>query len=94
MRERTQKNTEYLTLPYLFNEGKANLKSKVPVFIFGLSGMGQFYRVILQEFAKENELYAYIQNPCMEFWEDIGKKDKKQWRVAKQKFTPKKYRKE
>lgn len=81
MRERTQKNTEYLTLPYLFNEGKANLKSKVPVFIFGLSGMGQFYRVILQEFAKENELYAYIQNPCMEFWEDIGKKDKKQWRV-------------
>lgn len=69
---------EYLTLPYLYQKAKENGKiqfhynSKTPVFILGLSGMGQFYRVVLQEFAKEHEIYAYIQNPCMEFWEDVN----------------------
>lgn len=72
------KKVKYLTLPFLY---KANLdgdgkpqfkyKSKAPIFILGLSGMGQFYRIVLREFAKQHEVYAYIQNPCMEFWEDL-----------------------
>ena len=33
--------------------------------------MGQFYRVALHEYSKTHEVYAYIQNPCMEFWEDV-----------------------
>jgi len=67
--------TTYLTLPFLFKdcETKFNYNSKKPVFIIGLGGMGQFYRVILHEFAKNHEVYAYIQNPCMEFWEDYTK---------------------
>ena len=73
-----EKKTKYLTLPFLFRKctdpsGTPLFKydSKAPVFIFGLSGMGQFYRVVLREFAKQHEVYAYIQNPCMEFWEDV-----------------------
>lgn len=70
----------YLTIPFLYyscfdKNGKANFHlEKIqdqPLFIFGLSGMGQFYRVILQKFAEDHDVYAYIQNPCMEFWEDI-----------------------
>ena len=44
--------------------------------------MGQFYRVILQEYAKTHDVNAYIQNPCMEFWEDtnVAKKSRhRQW---------------
>lgn len=71
----------YLTIPFLYyncfdKNGKANFHlEKIqdqPLFIFGLSGMGQFYRVILHKFAEEHDVYAYIQNPCMEFWEDIA----------------------
>lgn len=66
---------EFLTLPFLYEDCKRGggflIKSKRPVFILGLSGMGQFYRVLFQEFAKEHEVYAYIQNPCMKFWEDL-----------------------
>lgn len=64
---------EFLTMPYLYKacNGKFNYNSKQPVFILGLSGMGQFYRVVLQKFAEEHEVYAYIQNPCREFWEDV-----------------------
>lgn len=81
-----QKNdkVDYLTLPFLYKAcrdektGKMNFKynSKLPVFIIGLGGMGQFYRVILQEFAKPDNVnvFAYIQNPCMEFWEDCDGK--------------------
>lgn len=67
-------NVTYLTLPYLYKVGKADFhyESHLPVFIFGLSGMGQFYRVILQEFASQHEIYAFIQNPCMAFWEDCS----------------------
>ena len=80
----SEKNSEggkvtYLTLPYLYEACKgANGKTEfhyqgdLPVFIFGLSGMGQFYRVILQEFANQHEVHAYIQNPCMAFWEDCN----------------------
>ena len=75
-------NTTYLTIPFLFKDCMDNHDGKfhceqfmgengpLPVFIFGLTGMGQFYRVILQKFAEEHEVFAYIQNPCMEFWED------------------------
>lgn len=74
-----KKDITYLTLPFLFESCKKFNCNKflgpdgkpLPVFIFGLTGMGQFYRVILQEFAKEHEIFAYIQNPCMEFWEDL-----------------------
>lgn len=76
-------DTTYLTIPFLFkscmesNGGKFHCEqfmgadgTALPVFIFGLTGMGQFYRVILQKFAEQHEVFAYIQNPCMEFWED------------------------
>ena len=73
-----EKKVKYLTLPFLYKDcldasGQPTFhyKSKAPVFILGLSGMGQFYRVVLREFAKQHEVYAYIQNPCMEFWEDL-----------------------
>ena len=79
-------NSEYLTLPYLLETCKTengNVKfhyhSNKPIFIFGLSGIGQFYHVLLREFAKEHEIYAYIQNPCTEFWEDL---QTKQFRVC------------
>lgn len=63
--------TTYLTIPYVYEQKKACLKwSHGAVFIFGLAGMGKLYRVILQKFAESHEVYAYIQNPCMEFWED------------------------
>ena len=88
---------QFQTIPYLYSQclnagGGKDAKfhdekfQGVPVFIFGLSGMGQFYRVILQEYAKNHEIHAYIQNPCMEFWEDSGTAlDKvcRQWNVRK-----------
>ena len=77
--EKNGESITYLTLPYLYEackdkKGKVNFHydSGLPVFIFGLSGMGQFYRVILQEFSKEHDVYAFIQNPCMAFWEDCN----------------------
>lgn len=77
--EKKGKDVTYLTLPYLYEackdkNGKAEFHydSDLPVFIFGLSGMGQFYRVILQEFSRNHEVYAYVQNPCMAFWEDCS----------------------
>ena len=80
--ERTGENKEYDTIPFLFKaceNGNFNLEKlpkdndgeTLPIFIFGLSGMGQFYRVILQKYAEQHEVYAYIQNPCMEFWEVV-----------------------
>ena len=73
--------TEYLTIPYLYiacQDCAGNVKfhtehiGNTPLFIFGLGGMGQFYRVILQKYAETHDVYAYIQNPCMEFWEDTS----------------------
>lgn len=83
-KEAERKNDDqitYLTIPFLyyscFDENgiaKFHLEKikDQPLFIFGLSGMGQFYRVILHKFAEEHDVFAYIQNPCMEFWEDIA----------------------
>lgn len=78
--ERKGSKKDYQTIPYLYKtwNGTFNLENigtgkdgkPLPVFIFGLSGMGQFYRVILQKYAEKYDVYAYIQNPCMEFWED------------------------
>lgn len=69
----------YLTIPFLYKtcekfhcERFTDGDKVLPVFIFGLSGMGQFYRVILQKFAEEHDVFAFIQNPCMDFWEDIA----------------------
>ncbi|MCQ2120482.1 MAG: exodeoxyribonuclease V subunit gamma [Fibrobacter sp.] len=72
-------NVNYLTIPFLYKtcekfhcESFTDGEIILPVFIFGLSGMGQFYRVILQKFADEHDIYAFIQNPCMDFWEDVA----------------------
>ncbi len=86
---------EYLTIPFLFNNLENGFSEEtlphgqddktLPVFIFGLSGMGQFYRVILHEYAQNHEVYAYIQNPCMEFWEDAATAQKnacRNWTVS------------
>ena len=73
--------TEYMTIPYLYfachdKEGNVHFHTErignTPLFIFGLGGMGQFYRVILQKYAETHDVHAYIQNPCMEFWEDTS----------------------
>ena len=71
-------NLEYLTLPQLYEQCRTSTDniqfsgaSDLPVFIFWNAGMGQFYRVALHEYSKTHEVYAYIQNPCMEFWEDV-----------------------
>lgn len=75
--KKMDKDCTYLTLPFMYEACKVNGKpafhfdSSKPVFILGLAGMGQFYRVVLQEFAKDRDVYAYIQNPCMQFWEDV-----------------------
>ena len=73
-----QNKCRYLTLPYLYKEcldsnGKPLFKymPNQPIYILGLSGMGHFYRIVLREYAKKKDVYAYIQNPCMEFWEDV-----------------------
>ena len=91
---------EYLTIPYLYKEcllreaeGKPVFYDKAlngkPVFIFGLSGMGQFYRVILHKFASLYDVHAYIQNPCMEFWEDAPtnlQSVRRNWSVTENKW--------
>ena len=78
-RRKNGEHTEYLTIPYLYmachdKAGNVHFHTErignTPLFIFGLGGMGQFYRVILQKYAETHDVYAYIQNPCMEFWED------------------------
>ena len=73
-----EKKVKYLTLPFIYRasldsngEPQFKYKSKAPVFILGLSGMGQFYRIVLREFAKQHDVFAFVQNPCMEFWEDV-----------------------
>lgn len=78
-------DAEYLTLPYLFAKNKESLKALrgKDIFFFGLSGMGQFYRVIIQEMAKYAEIHAYIQNPCAEFWEDVQPKVHGEWKWKK-----------
>ena len=67
---------EYITLPRLFENNRKNKvvfpgAPKTPIFIFWHAGIGQFYRVALSEYAKTHEVHAYIQNPCMEFWEEV-----------------------
>ncbi len=77
--ERSCQQQEYLTLPYLFSQCGNSFHLDKPIFIFGLSGMGQFYRVILQEIARQQDIYAFIQNPCMEFWEDVDAPHVRKW---------------
>ena len=53
-----------------------------PVFLFWHAGMGQAYRVILNDFARSHAVFAFVQNPCMEFWEDVTcfpEKIRRQW---------------
>ncbi len=72
----TEGETVFLTLPYLYREVAKNKDacstiSGTKVFIFGVGGMGQYYYVVLRKFAENNEVYAYIPNPCMQFWDDM-----------------------
>ena len=61
----------FYTLPQLYennrsaisNEIKLKYNSKLPVFVFGLSGIGQFYRVALQKLAENTEINIFIQSP-------------------------------
>ena len=71
-------NIELITVPQLYEICRTptdNIQfagaSHQPVFIFWHAGMGQFYRVALHEYSKKHEVHAYVQNPCMEFWEDV-----------------------
>lgn len=74
-------NSQFITLPQLFERCR-NMQgdvifdgaSDVPVFMFWHAGIGQFYRVALHEYAKMHDIHAYIQNPCLEFWENIQDK--------------------
>ncbi len=69
----------YLTLPYLYNEVKRHdaflngdfAKLSRDIFVFGLSGMGQYYYIVLKQLAELHNVYAFVPNPCMEFWEDM-----------------------
>lgn len=67
--------TKPLSLSYLYSqiteEEKALYWTGKDVFLFGLGGLSQFHRTILQDMSKYMNLYVYIQNPCAEFWEDI-----------------------
>ena len=72
----------YDTIPFLYNKNgfdpeKLGKIAHVPVFVFGLSGLGQFYRVILHDFAQRHDggVSVYVQNPCMEFWEDATRRE-------------------
>ena len=93
---------EYLTIPYLYSEctkddipnfkleklPKDKSNTPLPIFIFGLSGMGQFYRVILEKYAEKYPVFAYIQNPCMEFWEDVDASSKRtKWTATNKEWT-------
>ncbi|MBQ9242462.1 MAG: exodeoxyribonuclease V subunit gamma [Proteobacteria bacterium] len=76
-----QQNIQYLSVPQLYERcrtdtGNIHFKGapQKPVFLFWHAGMGQFYRVALHEYSKDHEVHAYIQNPCMEFWEDVDHK--------------------
>ena len=53
------------------NHGTEFFADKTPVFLFWHAGMGQTYRVILEDFAHHHDVFAFVQNPCMEFWEDV-----------------------
>ena len=101
--ERNEKvELKYLTIPFLYKEclevdvpnfkleklPKDKNDSLLPIFIFGLSGMGQFYRVILEKYAEKYPVFAYIQNPCMEFWEDVDASRKRtKWTSANKVWT-------
>ena len=88
-------DVNYLTIPFLYKtcekfhcELFTDGETVLPVFIFGLSGMGQFYRVILQEFAEDHDIYAFIQNPCMDFWEDMAAPGKyHRWKKSGSQWT-------
>ena len=65
-----KKSVSYYTLPQIYESmkdsstNKINLKykSKYPVFIFGLSGVGQFYRVVFKNLAESNDIVLFIQS--------------------------------
>ena len=89
---------KYYSLPQLYNL-KANesfqFKGNTPVYLFGFSGMGQFYRVALRKLAENHKIKLFIQYPCSEFckendsnnnlvnyWAKAGKDNLGLWRDA------------
>ncbi len=61
----------FFTLPQLYEKCRDSVsnkividyKNKLPIYVFGLSGIGQFYRVVLQKLAENNEINLFIQSP-------------------------------
>ena len=73
-----EKNQKLYTLPQLYNL-KANksfqLNVNTPVYLFGFSGMGQFYRVALRKLAENHKIKLFIQYPCSEFCKENDSKN-------------------
>ncbi|MCR4630124.1 MAG: exodeoxyribonuclease V subunit gamma [Treponema sp.] len=89
-------NLHYFSLHQIYNLNKKlngnvkfNWNFKRPVFIFGFLGLGQLYRKILAEFAKQGDLYVYLQagniaseqssNELINAWGDFGKECLELW---------------
>ncbi|MCQ2562087.1 MAG: exodeoxyribonuclease V subunit gamma, partial [Alphaproteobacteria bacterium] len=79
---------QYNSIPQLFNKNTYfNFNSKLPVYIFGFSGMGQIYRNILKDFAKQYDLYVFLQttdtdaknNALLKSWSKFGYENYTLW---------------
>lgn len=72
--EKNASQIRLLTLPYLFKEKNQKFENApltdVPIYIFLLSGMGQFYRKVLNKLSETHTIKVYLQNPCMKFYEN------------------------
>lgn len=66
-----KEHINFFTLPQLYEQKRdsqtnysgLNFKSNTPVFIFGISGIGQFYRTAIAELAKNCEIRIFAQIP-------------------------------
>lgn len=77
---------QYNTCPGLAKknrrENKGNIifnHSDLPVFVFGFSGMGQTYRNLLKELAKNTDVYVYLQTPSGKSYEENNNIFLKHW---------------
>lgn len=81
----------YRTIAQLYAEhqkhGRKFYAGDAPVFLFWHAAMGQTYRVILDDFSRSHTVFAFIQNPCMEFWEDVKCFPEKMHRKEEFKWT-------
>lgn len=73
-----EKNQKLYTLPQLYNlkaYESFQLNVNTPVYLFGFSGMGQFYRVALRKLAENHKIKLFIQYPCSEFCKEKDSKN-------------------